>query len=155
MESLIPLLLTVAAACAAVGCEQQSPMGLATVKMPIGKSAYTLEVADTVAAQERGLMERDSMPADHGMIFVFPGERVREFWMKNTRFALDIIFIDARGRIVSMAQMKPYDLHTTSSIDPAKYAIELNKGEIQKCGVKVGDKLDIPAAAQNAKDGND
>src|SRR5947209_10421832 len=91
MESLIPFVLALAA-CAA-GCDQQSPLGLATVKMSIGKNTYTLEVADTVASQERGLMERDSMPANHGMIFVFPRERMREFWMKNTRFPLDIIFL--------------------------------------------------------------
>ncbi len=151
MESLISLVLVLAAACAA-GCEQQSPSGLATVKMSIGKNTYVLEVADTVAAQERGLMERDSMPANHGMIFVFPKERMREFWMKNTRFPLDIIFLDAGGRIVSAAQMKPYDLNTTSSVKPAKYAIELNKGEAEKSGVKVGDKLDIPSAAQNSKE---
>src|SRR2546421_8067051 len=106
MESLIPFVLALAA-CAA-GCDQ-SPSGLATVKMSIGKNTYTLEVADTVASQERGLMERDSMPANHGMIFVFPRERMREFWMKNTRFPLDIIFLDAAGHIVSVAQMKPYD----------------------------------------------
>jgi uncharacterized membrane protein (UPF0127 family) len=133
------------------GC-QNSPSGLATVKMQIGKGSFTLEVADTEATREHGLMERDSMPANHGMIFVFGEERELDFWMKNTRFALDILYVDASGKVVSIKQMKPYDLSTTPSDYPAKYAIELNLGAAADAQVHVGDKLSIPAASREPKD---
>lgn len=133
------------------GC-QNSPSGLATVKMPIGKNTFTLEVADTEATREHGLMERDSMPDDHGMIFVFGEETERAFWMKNTRFPLDILYVDASGKVVSIKQMKPYDLRTTYSDYPAKYAIELNLNAATDVHVHVGDKLSIPAASREPKE---
>jgi uncharacterized membrane protein (UPF0127 family) len=141
-------LLLLFIACVA-GCGGNTS-GLPTVKMDIGQRSYTLEVAATEEAQEHGLMERDSMPADHGMIFVFPAERVLNFWMKNTRFDLDIVFVDGEGKVVSIRHMKAYDLNTTSSIYPAKYAIELNTGQNNASGVKVGEKLTIPKGARDA-----
>ena len=131
-----------------LGCEQQSPAGLAVVTMKIGGRDFHLEVARSNAEQERGLMKRDSMPDDHGMIFVFPTERELTFWMKDTRFPLDIVFADSHGRIVSIHQMKAYDESNTYSDAPAQYAIELNKGAAAGSGAKVGDLLDIPAAAR-------
>jgi hypothetical protein len=119
--------------------------------MNIGNRPFVIEVARTNDEQETGLMKRDSMPADHGMIFVFSNDEVRFFWMKNTRFPLDILFVNAKGRVVSISQMKAYDLNTTSSIDPARYAIELNDGAAAECGVKKGDVLDIPTAARSSQ----
>jgi uncharacterized membrane protein (UPF0127 family) len=89
------------------------------------------------------------MPADHGMIFVFPDTEPRSFWMKDTRIPLDILYLDPDGVVVSIRQMKPYDLSGVHSDKPAKYAIELNKGAAERAGVKVGDKLEIPEAARN------
>jgi uncharacterized membrane protein (UPF0127 family) len=118
--------------------------------MTIGQKTFTLEVADTEETRERGLMFRQSMPADHGMIFVFEEERPLNFWMKNTAIPLDIIFVSAGGKVVSIHQMKPYDTSTTSSDGPAKYAIELNQGAAKGAGVNVGDKLVIPPTAREA-----
>jgi len=132
------------------GCEEQSPAGLSVVKMNIGNRQFVLEVARTPAEQEAGLMKRDSMPKDHGMIFVFPNDEVRKFWMKNTRFPLDILFVGAKGRVVSISQMKAYDLNETSSGEPARYAIELNEGAADDAGVKAGDVLEIPPAARSS-----
>ncbi|HEX4797068.1 MAG TPA: DUF192 domain-containing protein [Humisphaera sp.] len=145
------LLVTVVILAWAGGC-QNSPSGLATVKMQIGKNTFTLEVADTEATREHGLMERDSMPQDHGMIFVFGEERELDFWMKNTRFPLDILYVDAGGKVVSIKQMKPYDLGTTPSDYPAKYAIELNLGAAADAHVHVGDKISIPAGSREPKE---
>ncbi|HWB53657.1 MAG TPA: DUF192 domain-containing protein [Tepidisphaeraceae bacterium] len=135
------------------GCAATQPAdGLPTVQMTIGSRTYTLEIANTVATQERGLMRRDSMPSDHGMIFVFATEGPRSFWMHNTRFDLDIIYIAASGKIVSIKHMKAYDETSVPSDGPVKYAIELNAGQAALTGVKPGDVLSIPAAAQQAKE---
>lgn len=123
---------------------------LPVVSMKIGSRTYGLEVAGDSFTRERGLMERDSMPADRGMIFVFEGEADRGFWMKNTRIPLDILFVDSNGKVVSIHTMKPYDQRTTNSDGPAKYAIELNAGAANENGVKAGDKLVIPSGANSA-----
>ena len=131
------------------GCRQSvAKPALPTVRIEIGSRSYTLEVANTVASRRKGLMERDSMPADHGMIFVFDREQRLGFYMKNTRFPLDILFVNSAGEIVSIKQMKPYDLTTTYSDAPAKWAIELNLGQAAATGAKVGDTVPIPDAAR-------
>lgn len=130
------------------GC-QQSSSGLAVVPMRIGSRTFHLEIAATGDAQKTGLMERDSMPDDHGMIFVFGEEGPREFWMKHTRFPLDIIFVNTAGVVVSIKQMEAYDLNITASDKPARYAIELNKGAAESASVKVGDQLSIPPEARS------
>jgi uncharacterized membrane protein (UPF0127 family) len=121
---------------------------LPTVPMTLGKKTFTLEIANDAAEREKGLMRRDAMPADRGMIFVFPGEERLGFYMKNTRIPLDIIFVNARGVVVSIKQMRPYDVSTTYADAPAKWAIELNQGQAAAAGVKVGDQLIIPEAAR-------
>lgn len=129
-----------------------SPAGLRTVEVKIGAETFTLEVADQPATRTRGLMRRDAMPRDHGMLFVFPDTDERSFWMKDTRIPLDILYLDAAGRVVSIHQMKPYDLRGTVSEGPAKYAIELNQGMSAETGVKPGDVIEIPPDARNAKE---
>src|SRR5205823_14752892 len=106
---LIPIMLLKAA------CDSQPAAPLRTTRMTIGSKAFTLEIADTDASREHGLMQRDSMPDDHGMIFVFDQDAQRSFWMKNTRIPLDIIYIDSAGKVVSIAAMKPYDLRPVPS----------------------------------------
>lgn len=143
---------------AVLGCEQPSatqegpaPQSLPATRMTIGSKQYTLEIADEEEEQRIGLMHRDSMPADHGMIFVFPREEPRSFWMRNTRIPLDIIYLDRNGTVVSMHRMEPFDLRGTPSDRPAKYAIELNAGEVAANGVRRGDVLNIPLDARYAK----
>lgn len=132
-----------------LGCRQdtRAQSHLPTVTMQIGSKSFTLEIANTPGTREYGLMRRDSMPQDHGMIFVFDHEQRLGFYMKNTRIPLDIIYINAAGKVVSIKQMKPYDLTTTPSDAPAKWAIELNQGAAADAGAKVGDTLEIPSAA--------
>jgi len=69
---------------------------------------------------------------------------VLHFWMKNTYIPLDIIYLDADGRVVTIKQMKPLDTTTVSNEKPAKYAIELNQGMAQKAGVREGDIIRLP-----------
>ena len=133
------------------GCGNGSattPGMLPTVPMKLGSKTFTLEVANDTPEREKGLMRRDSMPADHGMIFVFAGEERLGFYMKNTRIPLDIIFVNSSGVVVSIKQMRPYDVSTTYTDAPAKWAIELNQGAAAQAGVKVGDQLSIPETAR-------
>jgi uncharacterized membrane protein (UPF0127 family) len=124
------------------------PSAAPTVQMRIGSGTFNLELARTVAETRRGLMHRDSMPPDHGMIFIFDRERTVGFWMKNTKIPLDIIYVDAGGRVVSTHKMHPFDETSVYPAGPYKYAIELNQGTVEKVGVKAGDVLAIPDAAR-------
>lgn len=135
-----------------VGCDrrriQSEPnTGLESIEMQIGSKMFNLEIANDDETRQRGLMRRDSMPANHGMIFVFPKEEVLSFWMKNTRIPLDIIYVAGDGEVVSIKNLKPYDVTSVSSEHPAKYAVELNAGAADAAGVRVGDLLTIPFPA--------
>lgn len=128
------------------------PSQLPVTQMQLGAKTFTLEIANKDEDRFRGLMYRDAMPPDHGMIFVFPDVTDRSFWMKNTRIPLDILYLDADGKVISIHQMQPYVLKGTPSGGPAKYAIELNAGAAADAGVKVGDHLAIPPEARHAAD---
>ncbi len=144
--AIVAVLSFVGAAC---DTPAKSPTLLPTVQMKLGDKSFTLEVADNDPARNTGLMNRDSMPDDHGMIFVFSDEDERGFWMKNTRIRLDIVFISAGQKIVSVRTMEPFDLRTTHSDAAAKYAVELNAGAANAAGAKAGDQLSIPAAVKS------
>jgi uncharacterized membrane protein (UPF0127 family) len=131
---------------------QPAPPTLPTTTMHLGNADFTIEIANTDPTREFGLMKRDDMAPTHGMIFVFGEEQPRSFWMKNTRFPLDILYLDSTGKIVSIKQMKAYDLTAVPSDAPAKYAIELNFGTAKNYGIKVGDQVDIPPDARQPKD---
>lgn len=112
-----------------------------------------VEIADEREEQVRGLMERTDLPEDQGMLFVFEDERPRSFWMKNTFIPLSIAYIDSDGRIVDIQQMEPVDQDRTVpdaalpryvSAEPARYALEVNRGFFEERGVEVGDTVDVP-----------
>lgn len=134
------------------GCDRQSAApasGLAIVDMKLGSRSYALEIAAKSMDRNKGLMYRDSMPADHGMIFIFAKPADQSFWMHNTRIPLDIVYLDERGKVVSIHRMEPYVEQGTMSKAPAMYAVELNAGEARKAGVKEGDTLQVPERARN------
>ena len=122
----------------------ESSTRLPTTRMAVGSETFVLEIAYRPEDQETGLMNRKSMPADHGMIFVFPAERNLTFWMRNTLIPLDIVYADRGGKVVSVKQMKPLDESVVPSHGPAMYAIELNADAAARVGVKAGDVLKIP-----------
>lgn len=123
-----------------------------SVVVTLGGRPFNLEVAATDVNRQLGLMFRKSMPADAGMIFVFPREQELGFWMKNTEIPLDIVYLDAAGRVVSVKQMEPHDLGRTPSDGPARFAIELNKGTAGPLGIKPGDTIDLPDRVRNPPD---
>ena len=108
---------------------------------------FLVELAETQEKQALGLMFRDSMPQDHGMLFIFPGETRRSFWMKNTRMPLDIFYFDSNLALVSVSENTPpcrtRQCPAYPSDGPAKYVLELNAGKAAELGVKSGDVLEL------------
>jgi len=149
--SALVIITAMTVATLASSCKQEvkGPINrnLPTTTMRLGNEQFTLEVADEDKEREVGLMNRRSMPADHGMIFVFPQESRLSFYMKNTLIPLDILYLDGDGDVVSVHQMQPLDLTSIPSRAPAKYAIELNLGTAARLGLKPGDHLDVPKDA--------
>jgi uncharacterized membrane protein (UPF0127 family) len=130
------LMLTACAACAS---------GEPSVEL--GGKTFSVEVADTREKQALGLMFRDSMAADEGMIFIFPDEAPRSFWMKNTRIPLDIMYFDKDLKLVSISADTPpcrvSRCPSYPSVKPAKYVLELNAGAAASLGVTMGDRLKL------------
>jgi hypothetical protein len=105
-------------------------------------SKLDIEIADNEYDTQTGLMYRNSMKEQQGMLFVFQDERPRSFYMKNTRFALDLIYLDANKTIVSFQEnAKPMDESSLPSNVPAKYVLEVNAGLVKKWQLEVGDKM--------------
>ncbi len=101
-----------------------------------------IEIADTDFDIQTGLMYRNTMAKNQGMLFVFEDESERYFYMKNTRFPLDLIFINAQQAIVSFQKnAKPFDESSLPSNVPAKYVLEVNAGMVDIWGLTVGDHL--------------
>lgn len=108
---------------------------------------FTVELAETQEKQALGLMFRDSLPPDHGMLFIFPGEARRSFWMKNTRIPLDILYFNSKLELVSMAQdarpCRTRNCPGYPSEGLAQYVLELNSGKAAELGVTTGDLLEL------------
>ena len=109
---------------------------------------YTVEIAADEKSREHGLMDRTEMAADHGMLFVFDDDAMRNFWMKNTRIPLDILYFDEGRRLVSQQRdVPPCSLGDACppypSNAPARYVLELNAGESEKIGLTSGDPIEI------------
>jgi hypothetical protein len=107
---------------------------------------FTVELAETSEKQALGLMFRDSMADDHGMLFLFPSEARRSFWMKNTRIPLDILYFDANLKLVSVVTAQPCRSARCPSYPSegaAQYVLELNAGKADELGVLPGDVLDL------------
>ncbi|WP_282123799.1 DUF192 domain-containing protein [Algibacter mikhailovii] len=101
-----------------------------------------IEIADTDFDIETGLMYRNSMAQNQGMLFVFEDEKERFFYMKNTKIPLDLIYISANKKIVSFQKNAiPFDESSLPSHEPARYVLEINAGLIDNLSIKVGDSI--------------
>ena len=109
--------------------------------------SYSIELAEDDASREHGLMDRMSMPTDHGMLFVFQNDAPRAFWMKNCKFPQDMLFFDENRKLVSVQHDVPActadPCPAYSSGAPARYVLELNAGQAKKLGLTPGDELTI------------
>ncbi|HEX6638911.1 MAG TPA: DUF192 domain-containing protein [Steroidobacteraceae bacterium] len=112
-----------------------------------GKSLeFDIWVADTPQRMAQGLMFVRSLPPQRGMLFVHDSPRTLSMWMKNTYIPLDMVFIDARGRIQQIvAQTTPHSLDTIRSNNPALAVLEIGGGEAQRLGIKAGQRVNHPA----------
>lgn len=111
-----------------------------------GRFAFHVEIADTDASRMRGLMFRQRMARDEGMLFLFERETPQSFWMKNTPLSLDMLFIAADGRVVGLAeQTEPYSTRPIPSGAPALAVLEVLGGTARLLGIRIGDRVEHPA----------
>jgi uncharacterized membrane protein (UPF0127 family) len=129
-------LLLILAALAAAARADSPPVELAA-----GMHLIHAEVADSDATRMRGLMYRESLATNAGMVFVFEERALHCMWMKNTLVPLSVAFIDEAGAIINIADMLPKTEQSHCAAKPARYALEMNKGWFTQRGVKPGVKL--------------
>ncbi|MDE2878479.1 DUF192 domain-containing protein [Candidatus Palauibacter soopunensis] len=134
----------------ATDAEQAAETGTGAVSQPlelvplrVGGIEIQVEVADDADERQRGLMYRESLEENQGMLFVYPEQRTLGFWMKNTLIPLDIAYIDREGRIVDIQQMEPQTTETHDSAAPAMYALEMNLGWFEANGIRIGDLIEF------------
>jgi hypothetical protein len=101
-----------------------------------------IEIADNDYERQLGLMNRESMEKMQGMLFIFPQERIQSFWMLNTMFSLDILFINSDKEIVTIHKnTTPLSEQSYPSSEPAIYVLEVNAGFCDEHGINLGDKV--------------
>ncbi len=106
------------------------------------KHVFDVEIARTPAEQAYGLMNRKSMGMNYGMLFLFPTEDERSFWMRNTLIPLDMLFIREDGTIHSIHESAiPHDLTPVLSKGPVLAVLEINGGRASALGIKPGDRV--------------
>ena len=111
-------------------------------RLKIGEHQLTVEVADTPGEQVMGLMNREFLPPDRGMIFVFEEPKQAFFWMKNTSIPLDVAFLDSEGVILEILPLVPFEeTRVASKSDKVAYAIETNRDWFASRGLKPGMKV--------------
>jgi uncharacterized protein len=125
------------------GCQpkaaETAAFGLRTAELKISNVALTAEIADTPQASENGLMFRDSLPEDRGMLFLFEKPEKASFWMRNTKIPLSIAYIDSLGKILEIKSMNPLDeTLVLSSSNQVTYALEVNQGWFARHGISSG-----------------
>ena len=116
-----------------------------TIVSATGPHRFTVEVAETPAQMEQGLMFRRSMPPDAGMLFDYKAPTVATMWMRNTFIPLDMLFVDGQGRIVNIRERAvPGSLDVIAAAAPVRAVIELNGGTAARLGIAPGDRVAHP-----------
>ncbi len=114
---------------------------LATIDLTAGMYVIQAEVAQTHNEQSIGLMHRQKMADNEGMLFVYGNAQIRCYWMRNTLIPLTIAFIDDDGAIINLKDMQPLDERSHCSIKPVRFALEMNQGWFDQRGIKPGFKI--------------
>jgi hypothetical protein len=134
-------ILNAVAACSNATCPLYMP---ATATLSVNGEQLLVEIAATPPQRSCGLSFRVHLPANHGMLFVYPDVGIREFWMKDTRIPLDIAFLAQGGQIVEIYQMSPADPeYRYRSVQPVAFALEVAGGWFEAHDVHIGDAITI------------
>lgn len=106
---------------------------------------FLVEIADDSSERSRGLMDRESLDSDKGMLFIFDQESKHSFWMKNTLISLDMIWISSNKQVVYIEKnVQPCQADPCPSYGPdkeAKYVLEINAGQSDQANIQINDKL--------------
>ena len=114
------------------------------IALSISGHVLMTEIATNPASHQCGLAFRQQLPADHGMLFVYPEDQVLRFWMKDTRIDLSIAYLDSDGNILEIHDMYSDDPYRqTISRQPARYALEVNRGWFAENGIRIGDRVEF------------
>jgi len=141
------LALFIAAPLAA--CSDEGRLVLHTAS---GDHSFNVEVVDTPESRAKGLMFRQDLADDAGMLFDFKGEQPVSFWMQNTFIPLDMIFVDAQGVVKTVhVNARPHDTTSIPSEVPVQFVLEIPGGVSEKIGLKPGDTMDHPRVGATAK----
>ena len=114
---------------------------LPLVELTAGMHVIKAEFADTFQTRARGLMHREKLAQNAGMLFRFDEAATQCMWMKNTLIPLSVAFLDEAGTIVTILEMQPHDETSRCSSGPARYALEMNRAWFAERGIKPGMKL--------------
>jgi uncharacterized membrane protein (UPF0127 family) len=121
-----------------------------TVAFDENDAVLYVDVAETAQARQKGLMGRETLPADEGMAFVFDEPASSTFWMKDTLIPLSIAFVDRNDRVIGLRDMQPCEADPcpTYGIDePYVLAIEANLGWFDEAGIEVGNHAELRVSA--------
>ena len=140
---------------AALGCDRgapppaqtnkaEQPQRLPTATLRVGDLPLTVEVADSEAERQKGMMFRPRIGPDEAMLFVFVSDANVAFWMKNSYADLDLAFIRSDGSIVQTERMRAYNEEPVFSREPVRFALEVPAGWLEAHGIGVGTKVAIP-----------
>lgn len=133
------MLLTLAAPVAAQVAFETDDLSIETAE---GTHEFQVEIARTGEERAQGLMFRRQLAADAGMLFLFGGSEVRGMWMKNTYIPLDMLFIDAAGKIVRIEERTvPFSERAIVSGSPVAAVLELNAGTASRLKIRPGDRV--------------
>ncbi|EJL87777.1 hypothetical protein PMI16_02663 [Herbaspirillum sp. CF444] len=138
MRRSLALLTALAAFATALPSHSQQLQKFPTVTLNAGLYLIKAEVASTEAQREQGLMFRDKMGANEGMVFAFGQPAGVCMWMKNTLIPLSVAFMDETGKIINIEEMKEQTLDSHCATKAATYALEMNKGWFKQKNIKPG-----------------
>ena len=142
MKTTVPAITAFLALCFASdpGHAAQMPSDAATALVIFGSDTVRAEVARSPEERQRGLMFRNAIPEDTGMLFVFDRADTHGIWMKDTFVPLDVAFLDSTLRIINIEPLEPLDLTTKRSRGPALFALEVRQGWFADHQVEPGDQ---------------
>jgi uncharacterized membrane protein (UPF0127 family) len=140
--ALAAVLALASVAAAQVRPREGFPAGVLTIQTSRDSHKFSIEIARTPEQLQYGLMFRNKLATDAGMLFIYDRPQRISMWMKNTLIPLDMIFIGADGRIVDIAERRvPHSIEPVYSSAPALAVLEVNGGTASRLGIKPGDRI--------------